>query len=252
MAQIAAQMAAARPDGLLLVAQSNAGLPQVVGDHFEYDATPDDMARHAAELREIGIDLIGACCGSTPDARRRDAPRPGDAGVTDGAVVGEDGVARCPWAATPGTMRDYHDTEWGVPVRDERGLFERLCLEGFQAGLSWSTILNKRERFREVFHGFDVDRVAAMTDADVERLLQDAGIVRNRAKILATRKNAVATIDAAGRRWPRGFIAASGPTRPRAARARPRCRPSRPSRGRCPRRCASAASASSDRPRCTR
>ncbi len=115
--------------------------------------------------------------------------------MTDGAVVGEDGVPRCPWAAKPGTMRDYHDTEWGVPVRDERGLFERLSLEGFQAGLSWSTILNKRDRFREVFHGFDVDRVAAMTDADLERLLTDTGIVRNRAKVLATRKNARATID---------------------------------------------------------
>jgi DNA-3-methyladenine glycosylase I len=115
--------------------------------------------------------------------------------MTGGAVVGEDGVPRCPWAAKPGTMRDYHDTEWGVPVRDERGLFERLSLEGFQAGLSWSTILNKRDRFREVFHGFEVDRVAAMTDADLERLLTDTGIVRNRAKVLATRKNARATID---------------------------------------------------------
>jgi DNA-3-methyladenine glycosylase I len=114
--------------------------------------------------------------------------------VTDGAVVGEDGVARCPWAGAPGTMRDYHDQEWGVPVRGEQGLFERMCLEGFQAGLSWSTILNKRDRFREVFHGFDVDRVAAMTDADVERLLTDTGIVRNRAKIEATRTNAAAAI----------------------------------------------------------
>ena len=112
----------------------------------------------------------------------------------DGAVVGDDGVARCPWAGAPGTMRDYHDTEWGVPVRGEQGLFERMCLEGFQAGLSWSTILNKRDRFREVFHGFDVDQVAAMTDAEVERLLTDTGIVRNRAKIEATRKNAAATI----------------------------------------------------------
>jgi DNA-3-methyladenine glycosylase I len=114
--------------------------------------------------------------------------------MTDGAVVGEDGVARCPWAGRPGTMRDYHDTEWGVPVDGERGLFERLSLEGFQAGLSWSTILNKRDRFREVFHDFDVDRVAAMTDADLDELMQDTGIVRNRAKILATRKNAHATI----------------------------------------------------------
>ena len=115
--------------------------------------------------------------------------------MTDGTVVGEDGVARCPWASAPGTMRDYHDTEWGVPVRGETGLFERMCLEGFQAGLSWSTILNKRDRFREVFHGFDVDRVAKMTDRDVERLMTDTGIVRNRAKIEATRKNAVATIE---------------------------------------------------------
>ncbi len=114
--------------------------------------------------------------------------------VPDGAVLGEDGVARCPWAAAPGTMRDYHDTEWGLPVTDERGLFERLSLEAFQAGLSWSTILNKRERFREVFHGFEVERVAVLTDDDVERLMTDTGIVRNRAKILATRTNAQATI----------------------------------------------------------
>jgi len=92
-------------------------------------------------------------------------------------------------------MRDYHDTEWGVPVSDERGLFERLSLEGFQAGLSWSTILNKRDRFREVFHGFEVDRVAAMTDDDLEKLMSETGIVRNRAKILVTRRNARATVD---------------------------------------------------------
>ena len=114
--------------------------------------------------------------------------------MSDGAVLGEDGVRRCAWAATPGTMRDYHDTEWGVPVHGEQGLFERLSLEAFQAGLSWATILNKRERFREVFHGFDVERVAAMNDDDVERLMGDTGIVRNRAKILATRTNAAATI----------------------------------------------------------
>jgi DNA-3-methyladenine glycosylase I len=112
----------------------------------------------------------------------------------EGVVVGEDGVARCPWAGPPGTMRDYHDTEWGVPVRGERGLFERLSLEAFQAGLSWRTILDKREHFREVFHGFDVDAVAAMGDDDVERLMADPGIVRNRAKIEATRRNAAATI----------------------------------------------------------
>jgi DNA-3-methyladenine glycosylase I len=114
--------------------------------------------------------------------------------MTDGTVIGEDGVARCPWGSRPGVLRDYHDAEWGVPVRDERGLFERLSLEAFQAGLSWLTILNKRERFREVFHGFHVDRVAAMTDADLDGLMSDTGIVRNRAKIQVTRSNALATV----------------------------------------------------------
>jgi DNA-3-methyladenine glycosylase I len=115
--------------------------------------------------------------------------------MSDGAVLGEDGIARCAWAGRPGTMRDYHDQEWGVPVRGEHALFERLSLEAFQAGLSWSTILNKRERFREVFHGFVVDRVAAMTDADLDRLMTDTGIVRNRAKVTVTRANALATIE---------------------------------------------------------
>lgn len=106
-----------------------------------------------------------------------------------GAVAGDDGVVRCPWGDSP-ALRDYHDTEWGVPVRGESALFERLCLEGFQAGLSWLTILNKRDRYREVFEGFDVDRVAAFTDDDVERLLGDPGIVRNRAKIEGAVKSA--------------------------------------------------------------
>ena len=92
-------------------------------------------------------------------------------------------------------FRHYHDTEWGTPVAGESAMFERLCLEGFQAGLSWLTILNKRERYREVFHAFDPDRVAAFTDADVERLMADPGIVRNRAKIEAARRNARATVE---------------------------------------------------------
>ena len=87
-------------------------------------------------------------------------------------------------------MTIYHDTEWGVPLHGEDAWFERLSLEGFQAGLSWRTILDKRERFREVFAGFHVDDVAALTDDDLERLMGDPGIVRNRAKIVATRGNA--------------------------------------------------------------
>jgi DNA-3-methyladenine glycosylase I len=108
-------------------------------------------------------------------------------------VIGDDGLARPTWAATDPLMRDYYDTEWGMPVRDERGLFERLSLEAFQSGLSWATILRKRPAFREAFHGFDPDRVAAYDEGDVARLMGDAGIVRNRRKIEATITNARAT-----------------------------------------------------------
>ncbi|MDQ6642336.1 MAG: DNA-3-methyladenine glycosylase I [Actinomycetota bacterium] len=91
-------------------------------------------------------------------------------------------------------MTAYHDTEWGMPVQGETAMFERLSLEAFQAGLSWLTILNKRESFRAAFHGFDPEAVAAMTDEDADRLMQDTSIVRNRAKIEATRRNAAAVI----------------------------------------------------------
>jgi DNA-3-methyladenine glycosylase I len=111
-----------------------------------------------------------------------------------GVVVGDDGLARPPWAAVDPLMREYYDTEWGMPVRDERGLFERLSLEAFQSGLSWATILRKREAFRSAFRDFDPDAVARFDDADRERLLADAGIVRNRLKIDATITNARATV----------------------------------------------------------
>ncbi len=110
-------------------------------------------------------------------------------------VVGEDGLARPPWAASDAMMREYYDTEWGMPIRDEHGLFERLSLEAFQSGLSWSTILRKRPAFRTAFAAFDPEAVAAFTEADVERLLGDPEIVRNRAKILATITNANAVIE---------------------------------------------------------
>lgn len=120
-------------------------------------------------------------------------------GVSDGAVpretvVGDDGLARPVWAAADPLMREYYDTEWGMPVTDEQGVYERISLEAFQAGLSWATILRKRPAFREAFHGFVPDVIAQYTDADVERLLADAGIVRNRLKILATITNARATL----------------------------------------------------------
>lgn len=111
-----------------------------------------------------------------------------------GPVIGEDGVPRCPWAGGPGMMRDYHDREWGTPVSGESAYFERLTLEAFQSGLSWSTILTKRDAFREVFAGFDADVVAAFDDADTERLMGEARIVRNRRKIEAAVTNARATV----------------------------------------------------------
>lgn len=112
----------------------------------------------------------------------------------DGIVVGEDGLARPAWTSADDLMREYYDTEWGMPVRDERGMFERLSLEAFQSGLSWATILRKRPAFREAFAGFDPDEVAAFTEDDYERLMADARIVRNKAKIRATMQNAAATI----------------------------------------------------------
>jgi DNA-3-methyladenine glycosylase I len=106
------------------------------------------------------------------------------------AVRGPDGVARCRWASAEAEFPSYHDAEWGFPVDDDRRLFEKICLEGFQSGLSWRTILVKRENFRAAFAGFDFDRVARFGPADVERLLADAGIVRHRGKIEATINNA--------------------------------------------------------------
>ena len=97
---------------------------------------------------------------------------------------------RCFWCGTDPLYVRYHDSEWGLPSADERRLFEKLCLEGFQSGLSWITVLRKRDRFREVFHDFDWHRVAKMTAKDVERLLQDAGIIRHRGKIESTINNA--------------------------------------------------------------
>jgi DNA-3-methyladenine glycosylase I len=115
--------------------------------------------------------------------------------LQDALVVGADGLARPPWAATDPLLREYYDTEWGLPVRDEHGVFERLSLEAFQSGLSWRTVLAKRPAFRHAFAHFDPEQVADFAETDVERLLADAGIIRNRAKILATIGNARATLE---------------------------------------------------------
>ena len=113
----------------------------------------------------------------------------------DGIVRGADGVARCWWGAATPDYRAYHDAEWGFPVTDDTRLFEKLCLESFQSGLSWLTILRKREAFRRAFEGFDFEKVACFRARDVERLMSDASIVRNRAKIDATINNAKRAVE---------------------------------------------------------
>jgi DNA-3-methyladenine glycosylase I len=110
-------------------------------------------------------------------------------------IVGTDGVSRCAWAGVDAVYQRYHDEEWGTRLRGDRALFEKLSLEGFQAGLSWITILRRRKRFREVFHDFEISRVAAMTSADVDALMTDTGIIRNRAKIESTIANAALTLE---------------------------------------------------------
>jgi len=116
-------------------------------------------------------------------------------GETTDLVIGEDGRARCRWGASAPEYLPYHDEEWGRPVRDANGLYERLCLEAFQSGLSWLTILRKREAFRAAFSGFDIAAVARFGERDAERLMGDARIVRNRAKIDAAIANARAAAE---------------------------------------------------------
>jgi DNA-3-methyladenine glycosylase I len=110
--------------------------------------------------------------------------------TASGVVAGDDGIPRCWWCVADPLLERYHDHEWGRPVGDDQRIFEKLCLEGFQSGLSWLTILRKRERFRWAFKSFDIQAVARFNARSVERLLLDAGIVRNRAKIEATIGNA--------------------------------------------------------------
>ena len=132
------------------------------------------------------------------DATEDGAPAAMDqsgSGIASPVTVGSDGIARCAWGAGGDPLvRAYHDTEWGRPSHDERHLFEMLVLEGAQAGLSWTTILHKREGYRRAFAGFDADVVAGFSGDDVTRLMADAGIVRNRAKIDATIANAGALL----------------------------------------------------------
>lgn len=114
--------------------------------------------------------------------------------MTEDLVIGEDGLARPQWAATNDMLRDYYDSEWGMPVNTEAGVFERLSLECFQSGLSWAIILSKREAFRQAFANFDPEKVALLTENDFDSLMDNPGIVRNKLKIRATIANAEATL----------------------------------------------------------
>ncbi len=118
-----------------------------------------------------------------------------EAEAASGLIHNADGRPTCSWHGGDPLYEAYHDNEWGRPVADDRQLFEKLCLEGFQAGLSWLTILRKRENFRHAFAGFDIEAVARFGDADIDRLLQDAGIVRHRGKIESTINNARRTLE---------------------------------------------------------
>lgn len=136
-------------------------------------------------------------------------------------LIGDDGLARCSWSGNDAEYRRYHDEEWGIELRGDRPLFEKLSLEGFQAGLSWISILRRRPTFRSAFHDFDIDAVAAMTERDADSLMQDTGIIRNRAKIEATISNARVVRELVADRpgaldelmW--GFAPAAGRPRPR-------------------------------------
>ncbi len=137
---------------------------------------------------------------------------------TAGIVVGDDNLARCAWAHSTPEYRAYHDTEWGFPVADDRRLFEKLCLEGFQAGLSWLTILRKREAFREVFAGFDYETVAGYGPGHVSDLMDDARIVRNRAKIEAVINNAQRAVELVAQEGSlAGLVWSYEPSEPRTA-----------------------------------
>lgn len=136
-------------------------------------------------------------------------------------IIGEDALARCAWSGDDPEYRRYHDEEWGVELRGDRELFEKLSLEGFQAGLSWISILRRRPAFREAFHGFEIERVAELTPRDADLLMQNAGIIRNRAKIEATIANARIVRDLVAER-PGALDELIWSFAPPAGRARPR------------------------------
>ena len=151
--------------------------------------------------------------------------------MSDGGVAGPDGLLRCPWGLSAPEYLAYHDEEWGRPLHGDQAIFERLCLEAFQSGLSWLTVLRKRENFRAAFAGFDIVSVAQFGDDDVLRLLSDAGIIRNRQKITAAIANARAALGVPGGLSELAWKYAGEPARRHGRRRTSRGR--RPPRRRC-------------------
>src|SRR3954453_14617901 len=155
------------------------------------------IATRSAATTRAGAAPARSTRSATAPERRRDRTTRVSGGrpTTSDLVAGPDGELRCRWGAASAEYLAYHDSEWGRPVRDDRGLYERLCLEAFQSGLSWLTILRKREAFRRGFAGFEIEKVAGFGARDTKRLLSDAAIVRNRAKIDAAIANARAAME---------------------------------------------------------
>ena len=164
------------------------------------DGSPGRAEEIAEAIVWLLSDAAGFVTGNALVTRRR---RGRDLMDDLDIIVGADGEPRCWWCGDDPTTSAYHDDDWGTPIHDDRALFELLCLEGFQAGLSWITILRKRPAFQAAFEGFDPEVVAEYGDADIKRLLADAGIVRHGGKIEATIANAQAVLDAARRPAPR-------------------------------------------------
>lgn len=163
-------------------------------DHPDFDPAYDPAFDTEADARRPHLHPVPDCpAAPLPDDPESDYPTAASEPPVS-LIVGTDGLARPVWAATDPVLMEYYDTEWGMPVYDERGLFERLVLEGFQSGLSWATVLHKRPAFREAFADFVPDAVAAFDENDVERLMNNAAIIRNRRKIEAAITNARATV----------------------------------------------------------
>jgi DNA-3-methyladenine glycosylase I len=161
-----------------------------MGNHSHANLTPQALCKRLSGTEDAAFRLTYTGLKNSICILNRELPMLDDTAAPTGLFADETQVTRCVWCRATPHYQQYHDHEWGFPVNNDTRLFEKICLEGFQAGLSWLTILNKREAFRAAFAGFDMEKVANFDDADVKRLVLDAGIVRHRGKIESTINNA--------------------------------------------------------------